>query len=352
MVVLRGPLRGALGAAGRRAPRRLHRRRDGAHRRAGGVARAAERQATLAVLGAVAVSAGRRPRLRRPVRLGARALRGLLRPRCGRCTPSASPPTSSRRSSRRCASRSSWSPRRRHPAPPRPLPPGGASPRPGRLTRSHSHARRPPRRRRPRRPAGAVPAPPAAAPPSRARSPSRRRWRAPPRRVAGEAVRRPGHPPRREAHAWTRRSGRSPTPRAGAWSPTPAGPATGCSSSRCGTFPSRTRSWPSWRARRSPPRGAATPSPWPAAARAAETPVLAGFGAPSGKKVTASFSDTPVDKALRKIAEAAEWSIVLPPGLRGAVNANFRATPGRGGPEGGPLSSRAWPPPGTGRWSP
>jgi hypothetical protein len=58
-----------------------------------------------------------------------------------------------------------------------------------------------------------------------------------------------------------------------------------------------------------------------------ETPVLSGFAAPSGKKVTASFSDTPVDKALRKIADAAEWSIVLPPGLRGAVNANFRNTP-------------------------
>lgn len=58
-----------------------------------------------------------------------------------------------------------------------------------------------------------------------------------------------------------------------------------------------------------------------------ETPVLTGFTTPSGKKVTASFSDTPVDKALRKIAEAADWSIVLPPGLRGAVNANFKATP-------------------------
>ncbi|HET8722998.1 MAG TPA: STN domain-containing protein [Anaeromyxobacteraceae bacterium] len=58
-----------------------------------------------------------------------------------------------------------------------------------------------------------------------------------------------------------------------------------------------------------------------------ETPVLTGFSTPSGKKVTASFSDTPVDKALLKIAEAGEWSIVLPPGLRGAVNASFRATP-------------------------
>ena len=58
-----------------------------------------------------------------------------------------------------------------------------------------------------------------------------------------------------------------------------------------------------------------------------ETPVLSGFETPSGKKVTASFTDAPVDKALRQIAEAAGWSIVLPPGLRGAVNASFRATP-------------------------
>jgi len=59
----------------------------------------------------------------------------------------------------------------------------------------------------------------------------------------------------------------------------------------------------------------------------AETAVLAGFETPSGKKVTANFADTPVDKALREIAEAAGWSIVLPSGLRGAVNASFRATP-------------------------
>ncbi len=59
----------------------------------------------------------------------------------------------------------------------------------------------------------------------------------------------------------------------------------------------------------------------------ADTPVLSGFETPSGKKVTANFTDAPVDKALRQIAEAAGWSIVLPPGLRGAVNANFRATP-------------------------
>jgi hypothetical protein len=65
----------------------------------------------------------------------------------------------------------------------------------------------------------------------------------------------------------------------------------------------------------------------PRAARVAETPVLSGFDTPSGKKVTANFTDAPVDKALRQIAEAAGWSIVLPPGLRGAVNANFRASP-------------------------
>ena len=65
----------------------------------------------------------------------------------------------------------------------------------------------------------------------------------------------------------------------------------------------------------------------PRAARVTETPVLSGFETPSGKKVTASFTDAPVDKALRQIAEAAGWSIVLPPGLRGAVNANFKAIP-------------------------
>ncbi len=65
----------------------------------------------------------------------------------------------------------------------------------------------------------------------------------------------------------------------------------------------------------------------PRIAPAPETPVLSGFESPSGKKVTASFADVPVDKALRQIADAAGWSIVLPPGLRGAVNANFKATP-------------------------
>jgi hypothetical protein len=60
---------------------------------------------------------------------------------------------------------------------------------------------------------------------------------------------------------------------------------------------------------------------------AAETPVLTGFDAPGGKKVSASYADAPVEKALREIADQAGWSIVLPPGLRGAVNAQFKATP-------------------------
>jgi hypothetical protein len=58
-----------------------------------------------------------------------------------------------------------------------------------------------------------------------------------------------------------------------------------------------------------------------------ETPVLTGFDVPSGKKVTADFADAPVGKALRQIADAAGWSLVLPPGLGGTVNAQFKSTP-------------------------
>ncbi len=59
----------------------------------------------------------------------------------------------------------------------------------------------------------------------------------------------------------------------------------------------------------------------------AEVPVLAGFDKPSGKRVTADLTDIPVDKALRRIADAAGLSLVLPPGLRGAVTAHFKDTP-------------------------
>jgi len=65
----------------------------------------------------------------------------------------------------------------------------------------------------------------------------------------------------------------------------------------------------------------------PQVAPATETQVMTGFSPPSGKKVTVDFSDTPAGDALQKISEAAGWSIVLPPGLRGAVTARFRGVP-------------------------
>jgi hypothetical protein len=65
----------------------------------------------------------------------------------------------------------------------------------------------------------------------------------------------------------------------------------------------------------------------PSLALPAETPVLTGFDVPSGKRVNADFADAPVGKALRQIADAAGWSLVLPPGLGGVVNAQFRSTP-------------------------
>jgi hypothetical protein len=58
-----------------------------------------------------------------------------------------------------------------------------------------------------------------------------------------------------------------------------------------------------------------------------ESPTLTGFDVASGKRVTADFADAPVGKALRQIADAAGWSLVLPPGLGGVVNAQFKSTP-------------------------
>lgn len=58
-----------------------------------------------------------------------------------------------------------------------------------------------------------------------------------------------------------------------------------------------------------------------------QAPVLSGFEHPTGKKLTADFAETPVDDALRKIADAAGLSIVLPPGDHGAVTAHFRDVP-------------------------
>lgn len=65
----------------------------------------------------------------------------------------------------------------------------------------------------------------------------------------------------------------------------------------------------------------------PALVAPVEMQVLTGFDPPSGKKVTADFTDAPIGKALRQIADAAGWSLVLPPGLGGVVSAHFKATP-------------------------
>ncbi|BDG06550.1 STN domain-containing protein [Anaeromyxobacter oryzae] len=55
--------------------------------------------------------------------------------------------------------------------------------------------------------------------------------------------------------------------------------------------------------------------------------VLSGFERPTGKKFTGDFAAAPVDDALRKIADAAGLSIVLPPGDHGTISAHFRDVP-------------------------
>jgi len=60
---------------------------------------------------------------------------------------------------------------------------------------------------------------------------------------------------------------------------------------------------------------------------APEVPVLAGFEKPTGKRFTGDFTDEPVDRALRKVADAAGLSVVFPPGLRGAVSGHFKEAP-------------------------
>jgi hypothetical protein len=74
-----------------------------------------------------------------------------------------------------------------------------------------------------------------------------------------------------------------------------------------------------------PPRAAAPPRAEPDAGR--EQPVLQGFDKPSGKRLTADFDDEQVDDALRQIADAAEWSIVLPGGKHGTISARFKNVP-------------------------
>ena len=58
-----------------------------------------------------------------------------------------------------------------------------------------------------------------------------------------------------------------------------------------------------------------------------EGEALSGFETPTGKKFSGDFKDTPVDQALKRIAQAGGLSVVLPPGLRGSVTASFKDTP-------------------------
>jgi hypothetical protein len=73
------------------------------------------------------------------------------------------------------------------------------------------------------------------------------------------------------------------------------------------------------------PAAKATRPPRPPAP--AEEPVLTGFERRSGKRFTGEFDDTEVDDALAQIAEAAGWSIVLPPGEHAPISARFKDAP-------------------------
>ncbi len=58
-----------------------------------------------------------------------------------------------------------------------------------------------------------------------------------------------------------------------------------------------------------------------------EEEILAGFDKPTGAKFSGELKNTPVDEALKRIARAAGLSVVLPPGLHGAVSASFDGAP-------------------------
>jgi hypothetical protein len=79
-----------------------------------------------------------------------------------------------------------------------------------------------------------------------------------------------------------------------------------------------------------PPRAPAAqkaPAQRPVPAEEREQPVLTGFDKKSGKRFTGDFDETEVGDALRKIAEAADWSIILPRGEHGEVSAHFKNVP-------------------------
>ena len=75
------------------------------------------------------------------------------------------------------------------------------------------------------------------------------------------------------------------------------------------------------KAERRPRAPEATPGDAPAA------PVLRGFEPRSGKRFTGEFEDDDVADALREIASAAGWSLVLPGGRLGTVTAHLQDVP-------------------------
>jgi len=77
-------------------------------------------------------------------------------------------------------------------------------------------------------------------------------------------------------------------------------------------------------AAKTPRRPAAAPKP---AAEVSEEPVLRGFDPPSGKRFTGEFDDDDVADALRRIADAAGWSLVLPAGRLGSITAHLHDVP-------------------------
>ncbi len=74
-----------------------------------------------------------------------------------------------------------------------------------------------------------------------------------------------------------------------------------------------------------PPRPGAQRGP--VAGEEREEPVLKGFDKPSGRKFTGDFDEEEVGDALRQIADAADWSIVLPRGKHGTISAHFKNVP-------------------------
>jgi hypothetical protein len=77
-----------------------------------------------------------------------------------------------------------------------------------------------------------------------------------------------------------------------------------------------------------PPRPPRAPAAKPGrSAEAEDERVLVGFDKKSGRRFTGDFRDEDVEDAIRQIAEAADWSIVLPGGKHGTITARFKNVP-------------------------